>query len=185
MRHKNSPHTYNLPADPSQDQRDAAKKELTKKLERAFKEIIEAGLLDREPNKTPASTFGTLFGRQDENAFPVSLLGRIDPEQPLQEGDTSVWLKTGPQVFLRLIPIEPTANFDPLDLRQWLPAADIQDLMGYRTKGAFYYTRNQSGAAAFTIDLSKTAESRKDAYAFGVTQGLREWRALGCRHMAS
>ncbi len=179
MRHKNRPLTYHLPENPDQDQRDKARKALVKSLERAFGEIISAGLLESEQDKPPTSDFGTVFSRQDDNVFPVSLLGRIDPQHPLQEGDTKVWLCPGPQMFLRLIPAEQTGSFDPLDLRAWLPSGNVRDLMGHQTKGAFYYARNQEGAAAFTIDLSKTAENRKDAYAFGATQAFTNGELWG------
>ncbi|WP_299618275.1 hypothetical protein [Pelagibius sp.] len=176
MRHKNAPLTYHLPEEHRQEQKKAAREDLVKQLKKAFSEIMEAGLLDAEAPKQSAelSSFEPVapYRGLGGNDFPEPLLGRIDLRNPLQEGDTNAWLRPGPQMFLRLIPTQSDSTFAPLELRNHLSSAGIDDLMGHRTEGTFYYSRNRSGAAAFTIDPGKTREDGKDAHAFGVTQAF-------------
>lgn len=179
MRHKNAPLTYRLPQDHDQTERDAARKMLVKQLEGAFREIINAGLLGDRPTAEPVFEPVAPYQGYEGNKLPVSLLGKVDPQQPLQEGDTMVWLRDGPQMVLRLIPTVPGHEFDPLDLRDWMQSSQVQDLMGYRTPGAFYYARNTHGAAAFTIDVNRTDEERKAAFAIGLTQAFTNGEVWG------
>ncbi len=179
MRHKNAPLTYHLPEEHDQEQRNAARKELVKQFERAFREIIDDGLLEDRPAEEPAFEPVAPLTGQDSNVFPLGLLGGIDVETPLQEGDTNVWLNSGPKMFLRLIPFEADRRFAPLALRDLLQSSSTHEMLHEHTSGAFYYTRNGDGAAAFTIDPDMKDGQNRDAYAFGVTQAFTNGELWG------
>lgn len=179
MRHKNAPITYCLPENHDQDKRDAARKVLVKQLATAFREIVDAGLIEDRPTGEPAFDPVAPYRGYEGNKLPVALLGRIDPRRPLHEGDAKVWLRNGPQMFLRLIPTQPGPEFEPLDLREWMKSSQVQDLMGHRTGSAFYYARNADGASAFTLEAKSTVEQEKETFAVSLTQAFRNGEVWG------
>lgn len=168
MRHKNAPILYELLEEHDQSQRDAARKILVSTLEKAFRTIETAGLLDEEPEKAPLFEPIAPYEGYEGNNIPISLLGKIDWDWPGREGDHNVWLRPGPQVFLRLIPSSSQHYFEPLDLRDWMRKHQLPALFGYKAEGPKWHTRNDSGAAVFTT--GPAPEDNHSVFAVGLTQ---------------
>ena len=168
MRHKDAPVLYNLPQVHDQSQRDAARKNLVSSLEKAFRTIATAGLLDERPEEAAQFEPIAPYEGYEGNKIPISLFGQIDWDWPGREGDHKVWLRRGPQVFLRLIPSSTQHYFEPLDLRDWIRKHQVPALFGYEAEGPTWHTRNDSGAAVFTT--GPAPEDNHSVFAVGLTQ---------------
>lgn len=179
MRHKSPPIVYELPEVHDEEQKKSARINLVKALTKEFIAIIESGLLENSPEEIESIVLVAPYQGHNSNQLPTAPLGRISRLMPTQDGDTNVWLRQGPQLFLRLIPTKATANVQPLDLRDLLARHQVRDPMNHKTSrnGAFWYARNRDGAAAFTTEIETMTDS--EAFALGVTQAYSNGELWG------
>jgi len=172
MAHRRGPIRFHLPENASDGAIEREKEGLIDKLTHALTVMRQHDLLAESTIDSADPPFVPVapYEGADANNRLHSLLGRINPNTPFEEGDTNVWLREGPSLFLRLIPSAENSEFEPLDLLDLMNAADLTDLLGYRTKGEFYRTRNRDGAAAFSVEAGPSANNNR--FAYGYTQVL-------------
>lgn len=171
MAHRRGPIRYELRADATPEQRAEKKEELVRGLVHALTVLRNKRLLDDDDGSSEEvggfEPVAPLDGSQAGN-FPVSLLGRENIPTEAGQVEKMIWLRNGPQTFLRLVPTQKINQIKHLDIKDSIVTGQLLEMRLRQAAGAVWHVRNREGAAAVSVDLNSM--ERDSVYAIAATQ---------------